>query len=302
MDTITRIEYLQSSFNDPIKEAPPKFPFYLKFIQLGFKTIGRLFPRKAAEVAYRLFSTPRTRARHKTSDPILESARLFEVLYGKILLKGYEWGSSEKTILLVHGWESRGTALRTFVPELVAKGYRVIAMDGPAHGNSGGKQTNLPHFAGAIRAFMNYNGNVKGIIAHSFGGASTVYALAELDLSLRLEKLVLVGVPNRLRKVISNSLRTLGVQGQPAKYFRQIINNKLKSDIDSVNVEDAYPQIRVEEALIVHDKRDAVVPFSSAQAINEAWKNSTLLVVDGYGHYRLMKNPDVIKRVVTFMG
>ena len=159
----------KSDFQDGKSEMPTRYPaLAFRLVRFGFQTLGRLFPQKAAEIAYKLFSTPRSRAKHRASDPILEQAHLFEVLYGKYILKGYEWGSGEKTILLVHGWESRGTALRTFVPALLKKGYKVVAMDGPAHGNSSGKSTNLPIFAGAVLAFIQQLGGVHGIITHSF--------------------------------------------------------------------------------------------------------------------------------------
>jgi len=127
--TAKSIEYLRSDHFDPVTESPPKYPPSLKLVQLGFKTLAPAFPKQAAKIAYRLFSTPRFRARHKTSDKLLESARIFEFLYGKHVLKGYEWGSGEQTILLVHGWESRGTALRTFVPNLVELGYGAVAFE-----------------------------------------------------------------------------------------------------------------------------------------------------------------------------
>ena len=113
-----------------------EYPFYLIFVKWSFAIFGSIFPKAVANLAYRIFTTPRMRAVHKRTDEIIESARLFEVLYGKIILKGYEWGRGARTILLVHGWESRGTALRSFVPGLVQAGFRVVAFDGPAHGNS----------------------------------------------------------------------------------------------------------------------------------------------------------------------
>ncbi|NUO03188.1 MAG: alpha/beta hydrolase, partial [Saprospiraceae bacterium] len=174
-----RIEYLPPLPEGGAESARPQPPSaLLGLVRLGFGTAGRVFPDAAARVAYRLFSTPRVRAAHSISDELLESARLFEFMYGHQVLKGYEWGKGEQVVLLVHGWESRGTALRGFVPSLIEKGYRVVTFDGPAHGNSDGKRTNIIHFAGAIRAIIRHIGGVHSIITHSFGGASTVFALS----------------------------------------------------------------------------------------------------------------------------
>ncbi len=282
-------------------DVPVSYPPIIKLIQLGFQTLGRLFPQKAAAIAFEMFSTPRIRAKHKISDPILESARMFEFLYGKQVLKGYEWGSGTQTILLVHGWESRGTALRTFVPALLERGYRVVAFDGPAHGNSDGKTTNLIQFACAIRAAIRQVGQVHGIIAHSFGGASTVYGLAHLKPEIELNKLVLIATPDSIKKVLQDTTKTLRLPKNVAAAFFKMVEKRLKNEISAVDVSRAGDKIPVKETLIVHDLLDPVVPFATSEHIYQRWKNVELLVSEGYGHYRLMKNPDVIARVAAFL-
>ena len=118
MLTKARVQFIQSN-RKPKEALPCRYPVSLRLIRVAFATLGRLFPSLASKVAFRLFTTPRRRARHKSSDPILEKAEVFEFLYGEQMLKGYQWGSGGRTVLLVHGWESRGTALRTFVPSLL---------------------------------------------------------------------------------------------------------------------------------------------------------------------------------------
>lgn len=295
------IRYLSSNYQDPSPEQPVSYPPVLKAIRFFFGTLGYLFPKPMAKLAYRFFATPRIRARHKASDPLLESARLFEFMYGKQLLKGYEWGYGGRTILLVHGWESRGTALRTFVPPLLEKGYRVVAFDGPAHGNSDGKRTNLPHFGGAVRAVINQIGGVHGIITHSFGGASTAFALSNLDSSIKVEKLVLIGVPDKMKQVLSNAMQTLNVPPPTSRAFLQYIEQKVKFPIHHADTSKADISSSVSTVLIVHDEADSVVSIQEAHSIFNAWDNAKMLIARGYGHYRLMKNPDLIKEVADFI-
>lgn len=295
------IRYLSSDHQDPSPEQPVSYPPVLKLIRFFFSTVGYLFPKPMARLAYRFFSTPRVRARHKTSDELLESARLFEFMYGKQLLKGYEWGYGGRTVLLVHGWESRGTALRTFVPPLLEKGYRVVAFDGPAHGNSDGKRTNLPHFGGAVRAIINQIGGVHGIITHSFGGASAAFALSKLDKSIKVEKLVLIGVPDKMEKVLKNAMQTLNVPPPAAREFIRFIERKVKFPLHYADTSKANIKDSVHKVMIVHDETDAVVSIEEAHSIFEAWDNASILIARGYGHYRLMKNPDLIREVADFI-
>jgi pimeloyl-ACP methyl ester carboxylesterase len=301
METMNKIEHLDSGWVDPRPEKPAKYPPLLKWVQLGFKTLGRLFPRPASRLAYRLFSTPRFRARHGASDKVLETARIFEFMYGKQLLKAYEWGSGDQTILLIHGWESRGTAMRTFVPKLVEKGFRVVAFDGPAHGDSAGNRTNLPHFAGAIRAILNRVGEVHGVIAHSFGGASLIYAMRYLDTSIQVEKLVQIAVPSSMVKVYESAVHTMKVPKRAAQFFRKILESKAKRPLEDLSIDQASDKVHVGEALFVHDRKDRVVPYRSSEEMVNGWTNASLLATEGYGHFRLMKNPDVIDRVVDFV-
>lgn len=296
-----KIEYLKTDHIDKTPDVQVGYPPTIKLVQLGFQTLGRLFPKKAAKIAFELFSTPRIRAKHKTSDPILESARLFEFMYGKQILKGYEWGRGERTILLVHGWESRGTALRTFVPALLNQGFRVVAFDGPAHGNSDGKTTNLVHFAGAIRAAIRQVGNVYGIIAHSFGGASSVYGLGHLEPTFELEKLVLIATPDSMEKILEDTIQTLKLPKRIQKYFFRMVEDRLKKEIREADVSQAADKLKVKETLLVHDLLDPLVPFATSENIYKHWQNVTLVITEGFGHYRLMKNPDVIERVGVFL-
>ncbi|MCU0348632.1 MAG: alpha/beta hydrolase, partial [Saprospiraceae bacterium] len=292
--------------NFQVETLPQKhgneYPFYLHFVKWGFTIFGQVFPKAAAKLAFKLFTTPRTRAAHKRTDEVIESARLFEVLYGKIILKCYEWGRGERTVLLVHGWESRGTALRSFVPGLVQAGYRVVAFDGPAHGNSGGKQTNLPEFAGAVRAVLTQVGPVHGIITHSFGGSTTSFALAHLDNSIEVERLVLVAVPASTRKVVADFAKLVSLPKRTVEALKAIMHRKLNGiHFHETDLVESLAKAKVGEVLVVHDKFDPAVDFDSAEAIFEKYDHASLLVTQGYGHFHLMKHPEVVHRVINFV-
>lgn len=302
MTTVEKIEYLQSDWVDTRPEKPITYPWILKVVRFGFATLGRIFPRAAGKKAFELFATPRTRAKHRTPEPLLAEARIFDVLFGKHLLKCYAWGSGERTVLLVHGWESRGTALRSFVPALVEQGYRVVAMDGPAHGDSGGTKTHIRNFGQAVQTVIRRLGDVESIITHSFGGAATVYALSVLDTSIAIDKLVLIGTPNRMENVWKASVKTMNVPRVAANHYRRLTEEKARIPLSEATLSKLGLKAQVKEALIVHDTTDQAVSLEAAQLLAEAWPHARMLVTEGYGHFRLMKNPDVIRRVAEFVG
>ena len=53
----------------------------------------------------------------------------------------YEYGKSNKKVLLVHGWSGRGTQLVKIADELLKMGYMTISFDAPAHGKSKGNSS-----------------------------------------------------------------------------------------------------------------------------------------------------------------
>ncbi len=73
------IEYLHSEYVDPRPEQTAHYPkIPLLFFKLLLNTFGRLFPRKFAEIAYSVFSTPRSRAKHKHVDALLADVEHFD--------------------------------------------------------------------------------------------------------------------------------------------------------------------------------------------------------------------------------
>ena len=54
----------------------------------------------------------------------------------------YYWEGNNKTILLAHGWESNSFRWKNLITELQRYGYSIVALDAPAHGDSGSKMFN----------------------------------------------------------------------------------------------------------------------------------------------------------------
>ena len=93
-------------------------------------------------------------------------------------LAATSWGSPEApTVLLAHGWNSRRSHWSAFVPELRDSGFRVVAVDAPAHGDSPGDRANVLAYGKALRAVGEELGPLAGIVGHSFGAGAAVIAL-----------------------------------------------------------------------------------------------------------------------------
>ena len=301
METISKVEYLK-----PIKrlahqrKAPSPSPL-LKFMQLGFKMAGNVAPKVTTKAAFQLACIPKKYKPKPGQSNILNNAHRFKVPYGNELLQAYAWGNGTKTILLVHGWDSSTAAMTAFVEELVSNGFKVIGIDGPAHGHSSGKQTNIAHFAKAILTIIHYIGPIYGIIAHSFGGLSTIHALQQMDSGFVLPKLILIGVPSTFKSVVKMPVNTFGLSQSMTLHFEQMTEQLIQTNINSISMAAAFPKLEIEQLLVVHDKQDLFVDFSNAKETVEAWENANLLITTGLGHNRILWDHEVIKQVADFI-
>lgn len=298
--TDPKIEYLNSNYKDSkIETAKPISQSLLRFLKFYFSTVGLVVPKKAVNFALALFTTPRIRAVHTRTDAIIENAVKKIVLIENNEIMTYRWGNFEKTILLAHGWESRGTALRMFVKPLNALSFSVLAFDAPAHGESSGKTCSLPQSAFVISELLNQN-NVCGIIAHSFGCACSMYALQFYAQKYEPIRVAFMAVPPKPQTILEGFLSRIKISDR----LKQRVISKILSQYPNLEKFDptlSEPDVSIEKLLIVQDSTDDVTPVPVAKNIIAHWEKAHLIITEGYGHYRLAKNPDVVKRIVQFL-
>jgi pimeloyl-ACP methyl ester carboxylesterase len=301
---IKKIEILKSEHSDNKAERVPSIKnWQLKIAQWGFQTLGHVFPEILAEKAYDIFSTPRWRARHSRTDDIIDGAKVVDLPFREHIVKLYEWGKKGNPIIfLAHGWESRGTALRMFVPLLIEMGFQVVAFDALAHGDSSGERNNLTTNAQTIAVIIKHYGGIYGAICHSFGCSSIVYAQQHVDNSIKIEKLVFLAVPHKTKKIIDTYHDLFKVPTSIRTKFYKKVESISGLKIDEIDVATAYPHVKVTDLLLVHDRFDETTSLDAAEKVVHNWDNARLLITEGYGHFRLAKNPDVLKRIIAFIG
>ena len=100
------------------------------------------------------------------------------------------WGEGPP-IFLMHGWGGRRGDLRAFVKPLVSVGYRVVALDGPGHGESengpaGPGRATILEFSEALAILSAQEGPAHAVIAHSLGCMATAVAVRDGLVASRL--------------------------------------------------------------------------------------------------------------------
>ena len=273
-----------------------------RLLRAAFSALGHLLPEVAGELAFRRFTRPR---RHEPRD--WERALLDEAtplaLPGSPGLAAASWGDpAAPAVVLIHGWEGRGSQLGAFVRPLLERGHRVVALDAPAHGRSAGVDANPLAFARAILAAGRALGPLHGIVGHSMGGAATVIAL---DRGLAAERVVLLAAPAWLSRVVSAFPRALGLPPAAAASFARRLARHVGEHAEAVD-----PAALLERgaaagapwmaggALIVHDDADRDVPVAEGVALAERWPGARLERLQVGGHRRMLFDAGVIELVV----
>jgi hypothetical protein len=72
--------------------------------------------------------------------------------------------------------------------------------------------------------------------------------------------------------------------------------------MDALDVSALAPRGDAAPVLVVHDRRDAEVPFASGAAIAGAWPGARLLATEGLGHRRVLRDAGVIEAAVSFVA
>lgn len=210
----------------------------------------------------------------------------------------FEWGSpTDPIVLLVHGWAGRGTQLFSFINPLIQANYRVIALDGPAHGDSLGTQTNAVQFSLFLKEAQENLGKVDAVIAHSFGAGSLVLATAN---GMQVDKLVLIAGPSDYTIIVNDFLKIVQLGKRAQKFFTQSLSEIARREISELRISKIGSQLET-PTLVVHDKGDKEVSFQHALDIKTEWPSSELLITEGLGHRRILKDPATIQKVVEFI-
>lgn len=211
------------------------------------------------------------------------------------------WGGHGPAVLLMHGWGGARAQMTGFVTPLLSAGYRVVAYDQPAHGESdGGKMTNILEIAPTMELIAKSEGNFDAVIAHSFGTLITSYALVNRIIPPP-SRLVYFGAFNRLLDSLPRFQALTNLPEEIIDGLREMIyENFGEGVLDAVNNETLTPQIDI-PALMFHDATDNVTPVEDSRAIANVWKSAQLTETTGLGHRGALQSKEIHNQVVQFL-
>ncbi len=292
------IEYHSTPFQKNELNQLPKILVLLT--RLYFGTIGRIIPQFSAQLAMRLFSAPGPKALHKRSDALLESAQRSFIQVNGQQIRVYPWGNGPNRTLLLHGWQSRGTALRGFVPGLLDQGRQVIAFDAPAHGESSGGKCSVRLYAEVIDAIEKKYPGIDSVIAHSIGNAAWIYYNSMLNPKKQIKQMVGIAAPESFKNILYNAIALMGLKGKvKALFIEKCFYHFKVESIEELELSKLIPAFEIDQVDFFHDEDDNLVSLDRARQVQNDFSSSSLWVTKGFGHFRLVKHPKLVQKVVS---
>lgn len=244
--------------------------------------LSLVHPKKALHISYALFTNPKKGKIHQESLPaILQNTVKETFQHNEHHFQTYTWKGNDTKILLVHGWESNSARWEKTLPYLQKSGSTIIAIDAPAHGQSSGKEFNVPRYAEFInKAVEKYNPSI--IIGHSLGGSACIYH-QYLYPETSIEKMVILGAPSDLKTLLDNYIEMLSLNRKMFNLLEKRYLENFNFKLENFSAGAFAQHIKI-DGIIAHDTTDTVVTFEEGQKIASGWKKGRFITTKDLGH------------------
>jgi len=271
--------------------------FVIKSIGNALNATSLISSKYASKKALSLFASPRKGRYSETQKRIVSSALFEELKYDNLKIATYRWVGKNKTVLLAHGWESNTSRWDYLLEDLKAQNYNIIALDAPAHGRSGGKQFNAILYSEFINVVAQ-KFRPEVLIGHSVGGMASVFSMHNHQLT-SIKKMILLGAPAHFTGVFSRYKSMMGYNNRISKGLDGIVLERFGQPVDYYSAATFTESIEA-QGLIIHDKKDRIIPYEDAQLFAKRFRNSELITTTGFGHSLI--DESLTTKVIEFIN
>ncbi len=263
------------------------------------KILSWISPFLASRFGARIFLTPFKYKMPEREKEMYKNSKKTTLLITKINREVivYQYGDASKMVLLVHGWSGSGTQLSKIADQLLQKGYSTISFDAPAHGKAPGKRSIMPHFIETIHQLDREYGPFDSAVGHSLGGMSLLRAT---KFGLSIKRLVIIGTANSITAITKDFAKNMQLGSKTGILMKAYFDQKFGEDLDNYSGSISANGVKI-PTLVIHDKNDVDVHYSSAYEILEKLEKGSILLTEKLGHRKILGNTEVIDKIVTFI-
>jgi pimeloyl-ACP methyl ester carboxylesterase len=253
----------------------------------------------AAKFAMKIFTTPMKFKIPKREVEMDAKSRqeLLPVNELKKSINVYHYGSSDKKVLLVHGWSGRGTQLHSIADKLIKEGFSTLSFDAPAHGKSTGKTSDMTEFIASILELEKRYGPFEYAVGHSLGAMAVLNAVKR---GLNVKKVVCIGSGDVIEDIMYGFSKQMGMNIATGKLMIKLFEKKFGETINTYSAYIAAKEVTI-PVLIFHDEDDEDVPVSASHHIAQHLADARIVVTKGLGHRKILGDSKVIKQIIEFL-
>jgi hypothetical protein len=268
-----------------------------RILGAALNLLAWIHPKAAARRGFLLFCTPfRTPVTAKQKD-FFDTGDQFTITSEGVNVQVYRWGNGEKKVIFFHGWQSHSYRWKAYIDALPKDVYTLYALDAPGHGLSDGNFLSIPVYATLMQRFILELGGAQTVVGHSLGSFSLMYAFFR-NPSLPVEQMILMAPPGEASDFMTFYKNTLRLSDRAMKHIYRYFEQTYKVQPTYFSTKKFATSLPM-KGLIIHDEDDAEAPHHYAVKINEAWKKSTLISTQGFGHN--LKSTTVVEAVFKFI-
>ncbi len=234
----------------------------------------------------------------------------------------YEKVGEGKPLVVLHGW---GSSSRVMLPasKLLSHLRTCYVIDLPGFGESDepDRAYSIDDYADLIEAFIRSLDQQVDLFVHSFGGRITLKLLSRVDISQKIDKVLITGgagmkpkrsakfyfrkylaktlkapfliLPGSLRERSLSWLRSTELwKSLGSSDYQQLSGVMRETFVKSVteHLESTLPQID-HEVLLLWGRNDDATPVYQAERMEKGIKNAALVVIEDAGHYAFLDKP-----------
>ncbi len=266
--------------------ASNKFSLKRSLVNCTTRLHHTLAPNHAVKTARKLLLTP-ARLKPKNTAPKELVKGSVQTSHGALstfsLGEGPVW-------VLTHGWSGSSNQFYPLMEHIASKGYRALAYDHPAHGESDGDIGHIPAFVEGLDAVLDSADDLAGIIGHSMGTASVLESRHQKAENCPI--ILIAPVLNYIENLFSSIRRS----GYSMKLFKEVVGEVERQYEFPLKSVDPYRRLmeRKSKCIIVHDKDDKFTSYSVSEEAGKEGDNVELITTEGQGHGRVMKSSAVM--------
>lgn len=286
--TKTEMEYKQNGNS---------LPKSLRTYRTLLRILERITPSITTKIVLRRFYRPKKRKKKHYSIIPVENKK-HAIFYNNRKINVREWGKGP-VILFVHGWEGNSLSIREGILPITKNGYSLISVDFPAHGESSGTETSMYEFIAVIKLIEEKFGPIYATVAHSLGGLATMNAIHR---GFEIERVILISSLTSIEMVTQRFANILNISDNISERIVQDIEKKFKDHkISDYSLNSISSSLKI-PALIIHDKQDKLVSYEAGKDINSKWQGSDIVTTTGLGHHRILRDKNVIEKIIQFLN